>query len=172
MVLKTFKVKSNIKYLNKLLANRQVKVSENKVKNVGVILNKAEFDNINKFSALAQLIKTHANKLKIAIFTLEDIKSDNDAIVYFSPKDFGWNGTIKTEALKTFLNFEFDLLINYYSSDSLDLKITTARSKAYFKIGVLQTDTRLNDLIINTEIKDFDVFKNEVFKYLTILNKI
>jgi len=48
----------------------------------------------------------------------------------------------------------------------------TAISQAKFKIGILQSDERLNDLIIYTKIKEFNVFENEVFKYLTILNKI
>ena len=45
-------------------------------------------------------------------------------------------------------------------------------SKAEFKVGILQTDERINDLIIKTKLKEFDVFKEELFKYLTILNKI
>jgi hypothetical protein len=48
----------------------------------------------------------------------------------------------------------------------------TAFSKAKFKIGILQTDERLNDLILKTNIKQHEVFKEEVLKYLTILNKI
>ena len=90
----------------------------------------------------------------------------------FSPKDIGWNGNIKNTELKIFLNQDFDALISYYADDKLELRMLTALSKAKFKIGVLQTDSRLNDLIIKTDMSEFDVFKNEVFKYLTILNKI
>jgi len=118
MILKSFKVKSNEKYLNKLLSTRQVKVGGNAVKSIGVILNKDAFSNVLEFKSLTKQIKLSSKAL------------------------------------------------------SLDLKIATARSKAQFKIGILQTDTRLNDLIIKTNINEFDVFKNEVFKYLTILNKI
>ena len=48
----------------------------------------------------------------------------------------------------------------------------TAKSKAQFKIGILQSDERLNDLIIKTNTNELNVFKKEVFKYITILNKV
>jgi hypothetical protein len=48
----------------------------------------------------------------------------------------------------------------------------TALSKGKFKIGILQSDERLNDLIIKTKLTQFDLFKAEVFKYLSILKKI
>ena len=47
----------------------------------------------------------------------------------------------------------------------------TALSKGKFKIGIFQSDERLNDLIIKTELTQFDLFKAEVFKYLSILKK-
>ena len=74
--------------------------------------------------------------------------------------------------LKLFLDTKFDALLSYYEADVTELKLITALSKAHFKIGILQTDERVNDLIINTKLYDFNVFKNEMFKYLTILNKI
>lgn len=172
MILKSFKVKSNEKYLNKLLSTRQVKVGGNAVKSIGVILNKDAFSNVLEFKSLTKQIKLSSKALKIAAFTLEDVQEQDANLITFSPKDFGWKDGIKNPELEAFLNQEFDVLISYYTNDSLDLKIATARSKAQFKIGILQTDTRLNDLIIKTNINEFDVFKNEVFKYLTILNKI
>lgn len=172
MILKSFKVKSNEKYLNKLLSTRQVKVGGNAVKSIGVILNKDAFSNVLQFKSLTKQIKLSSKALKVAAFTLEDLQEQDTDFITFSPKDFGWKGEVKNPELDAFLNQEFDVLINYYTNDSLDLKLATARSKAQFKIGILQTDTRLNDLIIKTNINEFDVFKNEVFKYLTILNKI
>ena len=56
--------------------------------------------------------------------------------------------------------------------EHLELKLLTGTSKAQFKIGILQSDARLNDLIIKTNLKEFDVFKAELHKYLNILNKI
>ncbi len=74
--------------------------------------------------------------------------------------------------MKTFLDTKFDALISYYLSDELELKMLTAMSQSAFKIGILQTDNRINDLIIKSNLSEFSVFKNELFKYLTILKKI
>ncbi|WP_445197272.1 DUF6913 domain-containing protein [Tamlana sedimenti] len=172
MILKGFKAKSNKKYLNKLLSERQVNVADNKVVSLGVILNIDEFDDFEAFRKLADYIKVRPNRLKIVAFS-ENKKDDlNSWDECHNPKDFGWNGKINNVELQEFLNTKFDLLISYYNNEVLELKLMTTLSQARFKIGILQTDERLNDLIIKTGLKDFALFKKEIFKYLTILNKI
>ncbi|MGB1210876.1 MAG: DUF6913 domain-containing protein [Lacinutrix venerupis] len=58
------------------------------------------------------------------------------------------------------------------SNDTTPLKLLTVSSKSKFKVGVLETDERVNDLIIKTEMNDFKTFTSELKKYLNILNKI
>ncbi len=172
MILKGFKEKSNKKYLNKLLAERRVNVNAEEVVTLGVILNIDEINDFEVFRELADYIKVRPNRLKIIAFSSskkDDIHSWDEC---YNPKDFGWNGTIKNMELKAFLDTPFDVLISYYEKEFLELKLITAESKAKFKIGILQSDERLNDLIIKTSLKQFDLFKEEVFKYLTILKKI
>jgi hypothetical protein len=172
MILKGFKEKSNKKYLNKVLAQRKINVDANKINSLGVVLNVDEFNDYDTFRELAEYLKIRPNKLKIIAFSSEKkevlLTWDN----CFNPKDFGWGGSIKNIELKSFIDTKFDVLISYYEKDILELKMITAESQAKFKIGILQSDERLNDLIIKTSFKDFKLFKNEVFKYLTILNKI
>ncbi len=172
MILKGFKEKSNKKHLNKLLAQRKVSVIDNKIESLGVILNIDEIDDFELFRTLADDINVRPNRLKIIAFSTS--KKDNLSTwdECFNPKDFGWNGVVKNVELQSFLSLKFDALISYYTSGALELKLLTAASKAKFKIGILQTDARLNDLIIKTSLKEFDVFKAELHKYLTILNKI
>ncbi|WP_298551829.1 hypothetical protein [uncultured Algibacter sp.] len=172
MILKGFKEKSNKKHLNKLLDNRQVNVNNDKVISLGVILNIDEFDDFEAFNILAEYIKVRPNRLKIIAYSSSkknDLLSWNEC---YNPKDFGWKGDIKNSELQTFLDTKFDVLISYYEKEILELKLITAESKAKFKIGILQPDERLNDLIIKTNLKQFNLFKEEVFKYLTIFKKI
>ena len=172
MILKGFKKKSNKKYLNKLLSKRHVNVTSSKIESLGVVLNIDEFDDFESFRKLVDFIKIRANRLKIIAFSenkKDDLNSWDDC---FNPKDFGWNGIVNNIELQSFLNKDFDVLISYYQQDVLELKLITASSKSKFKVGILQADERLNDLIIKTDIKEFKVFKNEIFRYLTILNKI
>ena len=172
MILKGFKEKSNKKYLNKLLAEREVNVNNDKVISLGVILNIDEVNDFEAFRELSEYIKVHPNKLKVIAYSSskkDDLLSWDEC---YNPKDFGWKGKVKNMELQSFLDTKFDVLISYYEKEILELKLITAKSSAQLKIGILQSDERLNDLIIKTNLKQFKLFKEEVFKYLTIFKKI
>lgn len=172
MILKAFKEKSIKKHMNKLLSERHVNVTDSKLESLGVVFNLDEVDDFEQFRTLSSYLNLLPNKLKIIAFS----KKPKDALkswdVCFSAVDFGWNGVIKNSELQSFLDTKFDALISFYQADIAELKLITTASKAQLKIGVFQPDERLNDIIIKTNIKEFDVFKTEVLKYLTILNKI
>ena len=172
MIFKSFKDKSNEKYLNKLLLNRIVNVNNNRIVSMGVILNIDEFDDFEAFRSLANELKIRSNRLKIIAFSLNEKEGLHSWDACYNPKDFGWKGAVKNLELQSFLDTEFDILVSYYEKEILELKLITAKSKAKFKIGNLQPDERLNDLIIKTNLKQFSLFKDEAYKYLTILNKI
>lgn len=90
----------------------------------------------------------------------------------FESKDFGWRGKVVNLELQKFIATNFDVLISYYKSNSTALKLVTALSKADLKIGISNLDERLLDIIFDVEPHQFDTFKNEFKKYLTILNKL
>jgi len=172
MILKSFKQNSTKKHLSKLLKSRQSFLNNNKIASLGVIINIDEVNDFESFSVLAKAMHVRPNKLKIIAFT-SNIKEEVSVWdVCFNPKDFSWNGKIKNKELQDFLDIPFDALISYYAQDVLELKVLTATSKAKFKIGVLQSDNRLNDFIIKTNLKQFELFKNELIKYLNTFNKI
>nr|WP_233702558.1 hypothetical protein [Hyunsoonleella flava] len=158
--------------MNKLLSKRKVNVDNTKIKSLGVILNFDEIEDFNAFNVLASRLKIHANKIKVIAYTTDLKSHGNSWDACFNEKDFGWKGEIKNVELQTFLDESFDVLISYYTQEHLELKLLTALSKSQFKIGILQTDARLNDLIIKTKIKEINIFSDEVVKYLTVLNKI
>lgn len=172
MILKGFKEKSNKKYLDKILSIRNVEVTEDKIKSLGVILHIDEVDDFELFRGLADQLNIHPNNIKVIAYSSSKKDKYNSWDACFDENDFGWNGSIKNVELLSFLNTRFDALISYYTQDELALKLMTALSQAQLKIGVFQVDDRLNDLIIKTNLKEFNVFKDELFKYLTILNKI
>ena len=172
MFLKGFKEKSNKKYLNSILKSRSIAANEGKIKSLGVIFCIDEMDDFEVFRELATAIHVRPNKLKIIAYTENIKEAPNYWDTYFHAKDFGWNGKIKNIELQSFLDAKFDALISYYTKDILELKLLTASSKAKFKVGIFQTDERLNDFIIKTPLKAFKTFKKELIKYLTILNKI
>ena len=166
MILKSFKEKLNQKFINKLINSRRVASSSKKVESVGIVLNLSEFD------VFFDELKLNPNKIKIVAFT-DDFKLvglSNELL--FSRKQIGWKGKIKNNELESFLKTDFDALISYYKQDNTELNLVTAYSNANFKIGISTEDERLNDLILDVKPKDFNVFKQELTKYLTILNKL
>jgi hypothetical protein len=172
MILKVFKEKSNQKYINKLLSARQVAVNNNKMSTVGVVLSMSEFSDFEAFRSFFKSLGIQQAKTKIIAF-VEDPKDSNELWdTYFNPKDFGWKGKINNIDLQTFIDTKFDVLISYYKENHLELNLITASSKANFKVGLTNDDERLYDLMINVKPKEFSVFKDELKKYLTVLNKL
>ncbi|WP_066225342.1 DUF6913 domain-containing protein [Formosa haliotis] len=172
MILKGFREKSNKKYFNKLLANHSVSNASKPIESLGVILNIDEFPDVESLESLSKLLNVKPNKFQLIQFSTANKVQDVTEVSWYSAKDIGWKGTIKDGELQAFLNTNFDALVSYYTDDNLDLKVLTAASKADFKIGILQEEQRLNDLIINVNPEAIEVFKSELLKYLSILNRI
>jgi hypothetical protein len=172
MILKAFKRKINQKYINKLLNSRTGSVDERLINSVGVILNLNEFADFEAFRVFLKSIGVPINKVKIIAYFEDEKEVGYQWETYFNSKDFGWKGKINNVELQSFIETEFDALISYYKQDVLELKLITAKSNANFKIGLINNDLRLNDLIINVETNNFTLFKNELKKYLTVLNKL
>jgi len=172
MILKAFKEKSNQKYINKLLVARKAAVDSRKISSVGVILNVNEFKDFEAFRAYLKTLGIKTNKTKIIAFVEDEKDQGYHWETYFNPKDFGWKGKINNVELQSFIDTEFDALISFYKEDTVELNSITAQSNANFKIGLSNTDQRLYDLIIDVKPSDFLLFKDELKKYLTVLNKL
>ncbi|WP_034057858.1 DUF6913 domain-containing protein [Lacinutrix jangbogonensis] len=172
MILKGFIENSNKKYINSQLKKRIVPNSNTKVKYIGVIFNADEIINKLDFKVLAEVLNIIEDNIKIIAFKTKVKDEEHVFNPTFSLKHLGRKGAIKDKVLQQFLNTEFDVLISYYKQDFTPLKVLTVTSKAKFKVGVLEADERLNDLIIKTRIDDFITFTSELKKYLNILNKI
>lgn len=172
MFLKAFKEKSNKKYLNKLVSQRKLHVDTKKIKTLGVILNYEETEDFKVLDALVKTLGLQKNDVKRIAYTKDPKSLGNSLNACYNTDDFGWGGVIKNPEVKTFLDTPFDLLISFYEEDHIDLKLLTASSKAQIKVGLLQSDARINDIIVNTTVSAVKVFNAEVVKYLTVLNKI
>lgn len=172
MILKAFKEKSNQKYINKLLIARKAAVDSRKISSVGVVLNVNEFKDFEAFRTYLKTLGIKTNKTKVIAFVEDEKDQGYHWETYFNPKDFGWKGKINNVELQSFIDTEFDALISFYKEDTVELNSITAQSNANFKIGLSNTDQRLYDLIIDVKPSDFLLFKDELKKYLTVLNKL
>lgn len=90
----------------------------------------------------------------------------------FSDKDLGWKGQIENGYVLEFLGREYDMSINYYEDDNLMMKLLSVKTSARLKVGLGAQDPKVNDLILNTAMNDFKLFKSELKKYLKVLKEI
>jgi hypothetical protein len=172
MILKGFKEKSIKNYINSQLKNRIIIQTKSKSRRVGVIFNAEELSNIPSFTDLAKVLNIKEESLEIIAFKQHVKEKETVFSPTYTLKHIGWRGKVKDKTLQQFLNTEFNVLLSYYKKDITSLKLLTVASKAEFKVGILEADERVNDLIIKTEINDFDTFSTELKKYLNILNKL
>ena len=172
MILKAFKEKSNQKFINTLLSNRKVEVSDGKMKTVGVLLDDDQYLKKDDFVNFFKDLNLLPSDQKFLIFSKTDSTNYNKWDDVFESKDFGWKGKIKNNDLQNFINYKFDVLISFYTVNEIELNQVTAMSQANFKVGISNDDERLYDLIIDIMPSDFKNFKTEFKKYITILNKL
>lgn len=172
MIFKAFKEKSNQKHINRLLNSRNVNVKNTEVKSVGVVLNLKEFADFDAIRTFCKELGILPPKTKIITFVEDNDITDKLWDTYFSPKDFGWKGAIKNIDLQTFIDTEFDALICFYKQHPIELDMIAAASKANFKIGISNANLKLYDFIINVNTDEFQIFKVELKKYLTVLKKL
>lgn len=177
MFLKTlkdkFKVKSGLKYLKSEIENPQIEIKRKKgISKVGCIVDLDNIRDVNVFYEFIEDYSLQPNGVKIIGYKSLYDKNSPYSTPVFSDKDLGWKGTIENSYVLEFLNREYDLLINYYTKDSLLMKLLTLKTKARIKVGFSEIDKDLNDLILKTSMKDFKMYKKELKKYLTVLNEI
>lgn len=172
MILKAFKEKSNQKFVNGILSRRKIESTTTKVKSVGVIFNDEEFIDFDAFSEFLKHINIQLPNQKFFTFSKEKTQSHSQWDDIFTSKDFGWKGKLYNNNLRDFTDTHFDVLICYFLADNLELKQIAAMSNAAFKVGLSNKDERLYDLMIAVKPTEFEDFKTELEKYLTLLNKI
>lgn len=172
MILKGFKEKSNKKYINKCAESRVVTENKTTIKSVGILVDNKEFSDLEWLNGFTKDLKINQNNLKI--LSLFNIKKEETSVYTntFSEKDLGWKGQLKSQIAKDFVANTFDLLISFYETEALALQVITAATDAQLKVGISNANQSINDLIIDTKIKDKAIFKFELIKYLNILNKI
>lgn len=155
-----------------MLSNTPANHSAGIIQSVGVI-----FDgnlNIELENVLKELVEQgiDENQIKVLIFKNKINKNEvfkHELVTY---KEFNWSGELTHSKAELFLNTNFDLLINYHEFDKSPLVYLSYLSKAIFKVGFNTQDKTVNKFMVNTNIYNYQLFVDELFKYLKILNKI
>ena len=101
-------------------------------------------------------------------------KEEDKAKTYdiISHKDFGFYGNIKGESLRSFVDTEFDILINYCHVDHILSQVASFRSSAALKVSFKNEEFDFYNILLDIEENKIDTFNNELTKYLKILSFI
>ncbi len=168
-----FKHKSGEKFLkNELLKIPDLERNRKEIKKVGVIVDLDTFQNADLFYQFIEMFNLRPNAVKIMGYRGFYDKNSPYSTPVFSDKDLGWGGAVENSYALEFLTKEYDLLVNYYTQDILILKLMTVKTRARIKVGFAELDPELNDLILQTQLQDFNTFKTELKKYLKVMNEI
>lgn len=172
MFLKNFKTFSAKRVLKKSSLNVNSIVSNKPIQTIGVLIDETNFD---KKENLIQLLIEKGFKpenISVLAYKTSYKKKENINYPHYSKKDISWIGSIEKNEAKEFKSKPFDLLISYYDTMKTPLEIVTHKSMAEFKVGFSSSNKQLNHFMIDTQVENFTVFVDELFKYLRILNKL
>lgn len=133
---------------------------------IGILIDKAEArfipDLIKAFEKRG--IKNH--KIKVLIYTSENKKVLAEG--NFGNKDFTISGGTENIEILDFINKKFDLLVSYYTNNTVPLEWMTTKSNAVFKVGVSADNTELNHFSLAVNDLNVESFIENLFKYITV----
>ncbi|RKR13392.1 hypothetical protein CLV91_2111 [Maribacter vaceletii] len=167
------KRKSGAKFLKAELSKPKAEVKRKKgITSIGCIVDLDKFENSNLFYEFIEEFSLRPNAVKIIGYKSFYDKNSPYSIPVFSGKDLGWNGNIENSYALEFLSRDYDMLVNYYNEENLLLELMTVKTRARVNVGFVEVDKVYNDLILDTPMNNFKVFKTELKKYLRVLNEI
>lgn len=160
------------KIVKNSLSNVKPDAANRIVKKVGILFDESYFN--EKQALVNELVQNGIVESNISILVFKTKAKKNELCDYpfFSPKDLSWRATFEKSEVRDFIANDFDLLLNYYDTEKSALLIVSNLSKSCFKVGFSSIDNKINHLMINTNVENYKVFTEELFKYLKILNKI
>ena len=173
MIFTGFKRKTNQLFLIRRLNGFLAKMKVDKAKEIAsVLVITDEIDRVDELKvALHENFDFDPDLVQFAVIQKKPLEIEGKMSI-FSPVDFGWYGSIKTQELREILTKNFDLLINYTKIENLYANLLLLQSNCGFRVGYADADNRFYDLMINCERDDHRTFGAELKKYLKILNKI
>lgn len=167
--LKEFSVKKILK--NSLLNVKNSSFSGN-VKTIGLVVDESYFAHTS--SLIEEFVANGIAKENIELLLYKSKSNVNltTTVIKLESSHLNWKGQIKNVAVNEFIAKEFDVLVSYYDVQKAILLVVTHESKAKFKVGFSTIDKRLNNFMISTNLENYKVFVQELFRYLKLLNKI
>ncbi|GEQ86658.1 hypothetical protein ULMS_21660 [Patiriisocius marinistellae] len=160
------------KQIDKALLNRDVSGRNGKIKSLAFLYNEDVISSVSEMKKIADVLNISEEQITFLSFVTFDKKNTSLTCEQFTNRDFSWKGDLKRKELKDFVHIQFDALVYFQDGSHEFLDIVAARSAAKFKIGLLNSDERIHDLMISVTAKEIDKAAQEIKKYLQIMGKL
>lgn len=170
-----------LKIFKKIAVNNRIKKN---LKNQSKV-SPFRFSNIHKIGCIVDLDKVgDANFLESFIESFH-VRPENRIVLgyrekrnevslkgtpFFTWDDMDFSANVKNYHYSRLLETEYDILINYFDSPKTPLLLASSSVKAKMRIGFQGIDAVYNDLIINCQLKEQDVFVQEVKKIIQTIS--
>lgn len=137
---------------------------------VGLLVDESVFTQTLAFKKVLSEIGFSSENISILAYR-KDVKELSSVYPYISWKQVDCEGQIKDQEIVDFIQQPFDLLISYYLDKKTLLQWISYCSNAKFKVGLFTSEKHLNDLMIHTQLQDYQEFIQEMNRILKLFNK-
>ncbi len=139
---------------------------------IGILFNASDKDQERLVLQYVERLRNKSNK-KVSILGFFDDKEERDYSIfkYYSLKDLDWLYRPKKDDVRSFMENNFDIAINFLGQPHIHADFVMALSKAKLRVGRNSNNTDSYDLMINEKQNDPAHFVGLVDMYLRIFNK-
>ena len=120
------------------------------------------------FEALAKSLNISPDNITFVEFTrkkIEERSTDQKRSIYCSRKDVSVGGNFSSE-MQLFFNTRIDILINYFSVRETFPELISMNCNAALRLGFSQANFKINDVILDMDPLETNLFLVESTNYL------
>ena len=141
----------------------------NKINKIALIVDENSDFNAHQFSSLVNQLQLEENNFDILSIKSKCNKGLDIKGYRFCTNEVNLFGHIKSESFITFIEKDYDLMIDYVSKKNKYNRLIIAQVKAPLKAGFAQNNPYFYNIILNIKPENIEEFNNELVRYLNIL---
>jgi Family of unknown function (DUF6913) len=157
-------------FLKKALKRHKVRHQSFDIKSagmIGILFDGTEMNDREVVLDYAKNLKKEGKKVKLLAYLNTSQEQENFVFPHFDKKDLDWALRPQGQAVNSFLQQPFDILINLAKQQNIPLEYVAALSKAKFRVGPLTGESFCYELMIEaTGAKDVKAFLSQVSFFL------
>lgn len=158
--------------------NRSVKICNlNTAKYIGIVFDSESGEDYEMAKKVeSEYIK---NNIKVELIGFTNKNQNTETLIgdknhhFINTKDFNWLYQPKSETIKNIMDKKFDILINLYPENIINIEFIVKLSPSPFKVGSAHLNDDIHDLMIDVGDKkdDLSYLCNQITHYLSMINK-